>query len=532
MWLKTIQLTNIKGFANSGTIEFAKGINVLAGINNAGKSTLLKSIWLLQGRLRQGYADFLNEFFKSSLRASAASGEIKIQLAEKNGLQLTPRLPDTYVAEDNNITVASKDEMIPNEFIFTGSDVHSSAKSFSVGHRGAPTAFSNAACPDREPNNFIYPYFAHRKPLKYQTMVNYHNANEVEETFENLPSKIDRISNRDFPDHDRFRDYCSKTLNLKISCAQWDNGKQAGLVLQDGRLLPIDSMGEGTVNVLTLLAHLSSATGKLFLIEEIENDLHPSALKALLEIIIERSAFNQFIISTHNNIVVKYLGAIPETKLFSIEMEQDSATKIPISSCKLVSDKPEERVQLLENLGYEPFDFNLWKGYLILEESTAETIIRGFLIPFMRPNLHGRLKTIAASGVTDVEARFSDLLRLFVFIHTSPQYYKRAWVVVDGDGDGEKAISSLKAKFKTWPESHFKSFSEHDFENFYPPSFKRKAGPILKMKNGPERQKKKGQLAKDLLAWAATHPIEAKKQFDKSAKEILDFLSEIEKSLC
>jgi AAA domain, putative AbiEii toxin, Type IV TA system len=290
-------------------------------------------------------------------------------------------------------------------------------------------------------------------------------------------------------------------------------------------------MGEGTVNVLTLLAHLSSATGKLFLIEEIENDLHPGALKALLEIIIERSGSNQFIISTHNNIVVKYLGTVPNTKLFSIAMEQDSATKIPISSCKPISDKPEDRIQLLENLGYEPFDFYLWKGYLILEESSAETIIRDFLIPFMCPKLHGKLQTIAASGVTDVKVRFSDLLRLFVFIHTSPQYYKRAWVAVDSGNDGEKTISGLKSKFKNWPKTHFRCFKEREFENYYPEAFKEKAEPILAMPKGVERQLKKGQLAKELLDWALANQTKAKKEFKVSAKEILKFLAEIQKFL-
>jgi len=63
-------------------------------------------------------------------------------------------------------------------------------------------------------------------------------------------------------------------------------------------------MGEGLANIVALLSELAVNSGKLFLIEMPENDLHPQALKALLDLILESSKRNQFIISTHSNIVV------------------------------------------------------------------------------------------------------------------------------------------------------------------------------------------------------------------------------------
>ena len=53
-----------------------------------------------------------------------------------------------------------------------------------------------------------------------------------------------------------------------------------------------------------MLAEITLAKNKLFLIEEPENDLHPKALKALLELILESSASNQFVISTHSNTLI------------------------------------------------------------------------------------------------------------------------------------------------------------------------------------------------------------------------------------
>src|SRR5579859_6550017 len=48
MWVSKIQLLNIKGFVNTEWIGLSKGINVIVGPNNAGKSTILKGLGTLQ----------------------------------------------------------------------------------------------------------------------------------------------------------------------------------------------------------------------------------------------------------------------------------------------------------------------------------------------------------------------------------------------------------------------------------------------------------------------------------------------------
>ena len=298
-------------------------------------------------------------------------------------------------------------------------------------------------------------------------------------------------------------------------------------MIEDETIIPVTTMGEGIINILAFLVHLSSATGKLFLMEEIENDLHPAALKRLLDFIISKSQKNQFIISTHSNIVVRHLGTALNSKLFSVEMKLEDGSGIPTSTCQPVADNPEDRIHLLESLGYEPFDFYLWKGYLILEESTAERLIRDFFVPFLVPNLQGKLKTIAAQGVTDVEARLSDLMRLFVFIHTAPQYKERAWVAVDGGAKGDELVSNLRQNFKSWPEQHFRCFKAKNFEEYYPAQFQPKASEIFSMAKGLPKQQAKGKLAEEVLQWALDHQQEAKAEFASRAKEILDFLNEI-----
>ena len=509
MWLKSTRVKNIKGFIDSGTIEFSRGINVLVGANNSGKSTILRSIQLLQPI---DSASILQRYFEQNVRRASSSAEVLLELSDPNHKQL--QISANYDLRN----------WLP---MLQFTKTNEAPQSLLRDPTGNFKVCTFPICQQREPNNFIYPYFSRRKPTEFTGQSNEINAQTVEEITRHLVSKVDRLSDPEHPSHTAFRDACNKTLGFNISCIQSGDGKQVGLRLADGTLLAVNSMGEGTLNILVMLVHLSYASGKLFLIEEIENDLHPRALKALMEYLIERSEFNQFIVSTHSNIVTKCLSSAPNANLISIRVGLDAETKIPTSSCEMIGDDPKRRIELLEDLGYEPSDFYLWKAYLLLEESTAERLIKDFIIPHMVPALDGNLKTVAASGIADVEARFVDFHRLFTFIHTCPQYAQRAWVAVDGGQKGKEVISKLQVKYKSWPAEHFRSFGKNDFEYYYPPRFHTEVTNALGLPNGLERQRAKNELVQQILRWTRSDPETAKKEFKSSAAEILEFLQEI-----
>src|SRR5260370_14047342 len=48
MWISSIELSNIKSFEDSGVINLDKRMNILIGPNNAGKSVIIKALYLLQ----------------------------------------------------------------------------------------------------------------------------------------------------------------------------------------------------------------------------------------------------------------------------------------------------------------------------------------------------------------------------------------------------------------------------------------------------------------------------------------------------
>jgi hypothetical protein len=103
----------------------------------------------------------------------------------------------------------------------------------------------------------------------------------------------------------------------------------------------------------------------------------------------------------------------------------------------------------MRSLGYELSDFELYSAWLILEESSAEVIIRQFLLKWFAPKLVGRLQTIAGGGASDIGPRFLEFARMFTFIHRAHAFRGMAWVICDGDDAGIKTVQQLREKYQT-----------------------------------------------------------------------------------
>lgn len=344
-----------------------------------------------------------------------------------------------------------------------------------------------------------------------------------------LVSKVSRLANQDFERAQEYETLCKDILGFRVSVhvAPDGNGQQAGIPVGKFGYIPPESMGEGVSSQLGLITDLCMADGNLFLIEEPENDIHPEGLKTLLNVIIEKSRTNQFIVSTHSNIVARYLGSAPESRIFEFESTYRQ-NQVPTSTIREVEPTVEARTEVLRRLGYELSDFDLWDGWLILEESSAEIIIH-YLIPWFVPSL-ARIRTVAAGGISKVEPTFEDFRRLFLFAHLEPRYRGRAWVIVDGDDEGLKVIQALQGKYKNWPIDHFTTWSQPDFEYFYPAQFGEQVTEAL-AKSHDEKRSAKKKLLDEVKAWCNANPSEAKDAFATSAAEVINKLKEIDQAL-
>jgi len=337
MWITKIRLQNLRSFEDE-TIEFSKGINVLVGPNNSGKSTIAYAALPVQDSF---------SFSSNYLRSGTDKGNVQIYLEGA-----TEYFKD--ITESGKLTIS---------FDITESSTNMKA-TYNGNERGI-----NLIEP-REPKNFVYPYLSKRKVAGYGEDVRDQYASAVTGNLQYLYAKIDKVSNPEKPAYSSYVDACKQILGFVVTCSSSPNGKKACYIVDNFRNITLDNMGEGVASVLGLLVDLCIADNKLFVIEEPENDIHPKALKELLRLIIEKSKNNQFIITTHSNIVTKFLGAEPEAKIFKVDMEFKK--KVPTSRIEVIENNAEARQSLLGHLGYELIDLDLWEGWLFLEESSAE----------------------------------------------------------------------------------------------------------------------------------------------------------------
>ena len=518
MWISELRIKNIKSITDSEWIQLSPKINVLIGKNNSGKSVFVKSIYQLQNQ---------KSLEDSDIRIGERDASIEFRF--KNYDHKLVKIQCPY---EDNLEGYLKNfhyDIVRIEFNRGIVNVSKEPKIFRKGNSSCLSMpFS-----DKEPDNYIYPLLSKRKFVNYNVLVSQEIVSKVDDTFNNIIGKVDNLTNPSMLAHRKYQEKCKDILGFDIFSYQVRDGKNAGYFYKDAdAFIPINLMGDGTLNIIEFLVYLCVAENRLFLIEEPESDIHPGALKKLLNLIIEKSANNQFIITTHSNIVMKYLGAEQDSKIFHFTLSNNS--DIPNTSIREVGSITQERRAVLEELGYDLFDYDIYSAWLILEESSAERIIRDLIIPWFFPRLSCKLRTIAAGGIGEVEPKFNEFNRLFLFLHLEPMYKNKAWVFVDGDSVGKTTIRNLQDVYgrSGWCKDNFDTFTKEDFEEYYPADFDGNKKEIREETDKKKRKKLKESLIEQVIKWAKETPEDAKVKFGKSAGEVIDFISLIDKSLC
>lgn len=510
MKVTRLELENIKSFKGKHAIDLSPKINLLVGKNNTGKSTIINAIHNLQEGSREliktynagiGIAEIIISNFQNTPFFSRQSLNVQ-ELIIYRGFC--------------SVTFDSRGKKIINN------DTRYEYNSLSIDNN----------------RNHIYPFLSHRKVNTFSNKISKTEAERTYSDFTNLPAKVDRLDNVNAGHiYESYKNACTEIIGFPVSSTNSDDGKEPAYMVYGLDEIPIKEMGEGVINMLGLIVDLCVAENKLFLIEEPENDLHPQAQKALCNLILERAEYNQFIISTHSNIIVKSLGVDSDTKIFHLTSSFDKEVpKLMVSSINEIDNTDEEaRIKVLEDLGYEFSDLGHWAAWLFLEESSAEVFIRDYFIRWFTPNLLGKVKTLAAKSLSRVNKRFDEFNEMFVYIHLSQIYKNKAWVVIDGgDGEEKKVIEELKEKYvksNGWSEDRFRQLAKHNFEEYYPEQFQEEVKSVLGLSNKKEKWQAKKELLNTIKEWVKEDDNRAKVAFEKSAEEVIGLLKEIETTL-
>lgn len=510
MRVTSLQLKNFRSFESMELIELDQ-VNVLIGPNNAGKTSILRALHLIQEGSNNIYSDVRVHTSRAQVRIGLT--DILIGMRDIRSIWKNPNINSGILYIDVNSI-----------------DRVNGSVALNLQRSGDEHATPVNSLPNLEPNHFVVPYLSKRKTSTYQEDIRNEYTLRVTTDMSYLGAKLSRLTNPSFPGNERYSETCKAILGFVVTAIPSLNGQRPGVYLPDRQTIPIDQMGEGVPNIVSLLADLALSEGKLFLMEEPENDLHPQALKALLDLIVESSKSNQFVVSTHSNIVVRHLAAAANSKLYNVNVNSELGVMPPIATIRAVEPTVEARLEVLRELGYSFSDFDLWDGWLILEESSAERMIRDYLIPWFAPKL-SRIRTLATGGIGQVEPTFDDFYRLVRFTHLEEAYRNAAWVRVDGDDAGAKIINQLKSRYSSWKPDRFSCFNEAQFEHYYPAEFAEQVTKALAHKDGKIRREAKRQLLDNVRAWLDEDNQRGRKALKLSAAEIIDDLRSIEAQL-
>jgi predicted ATPase len=501
-----LSVVNFQSISDSGSIGLGP-ITVVVGRNNTGKSALLRAVYMIQ----DGSPHRLTDIRLGESAANVTLGFTELPpnvITREDDGEIYP-VEAKYYDKGGQLNLAYNRN---NELsLWITSD-----------NKGSTDILR---WPSREPRNLIFPSLARRHQQYYQQQPTVESASTVYPQDSNLVARVAALATAQIPAAINFRNLCREVLGFTVDVLlgqQQNQNQQLGVQVDRYNSVPLESMGAGVSGVLGLLVSLCDAKGKFFLIEEPENDLHPQALKALLDAIVAASEDNQFLITTHSSVVLTKLGAVPETIV--LRTSSDSL-RLPTSTYSTVSTT-EERLEALRWLGYDLADFYLYAGWIIFEESSAERLIREWLIPWFAPSL-SKLHTVGARGASRVTALAQSLGEMLVFAHLEPAYKHRAWVLVDGDEVGKEVVGNLRRMFPGWPAENFSHFAEENFESYYPARFGDQVALIKTINDKTAKRAKKGSLLYDVLEWIQQNPDTARQEFEVSAADVISHLTRI-----
>ncbi len=497
----SVRLRGFRSFDNSGPLPLS-AITVVIGKNNTGKSTLLRAVYQVQEGAPWSDDD---------VRLGHAEAEVELDF---DRLSL-PLFDSTGVA----------DNQVPGKVTLTRMP-RGQVSAYITGPDGSERKFTLA--PSVEPGNLIYPSLSGRRTPSPEEQVRREATLSISPIEHNLVSRASVVMSRRTPDGREFEDLCRRVLGDTLDLMTATNGQRLGRAINRQQSIGLDAMGTGVGGVIGLLINLSGAHNKLFLVEEPENDLHPTALKALLDVMVEKSVDNQFLVSTHNGIVLTRLGAANGATVLKTATSDDEQSGIPTTTITRI-DGREGRLEVLRDLGYALADMALGEGWLIFEESSAERLCRQFLIPWFAPNV-ARLNTAAADGTTRVGPLLQNLHEMTLYARLEPAYGQRLWVIADGDETGRDAIATLAGQFSTWPQGRFSTWDQPNFEEFYPEPFVGRAQGILSLSHADKRVAKR-TLLNALIDWIIEDQARAREAFSKSAAGVIAILCRIEREV-
>lgn len=453
MYISKVIIKNFKSFRKPFYLDLDKGLNILVGHNEAGKSTILEAIHLaLSGLsngkyLRNDLSEYLFNF--DSVQEYLASLETRHRLPPPEilievffdgkdlpflegdgnstkksecGIALKIALAEKYQAEYNeyvsaggvsalpiefyeiNWTTCAREAITPGRIPIKSALIDSSSNRFRNGSDVYVSHIIRNHLAESERNGLAH---AHRR---LQT------AFAQDQSVVKVNELIGKVSGQGG---------LGKAMKLTIDLSSKDAWESSFLASVEN--IPFHNIGKGEQAIIKTkmaLEHKKAKEANIILLEEPENHLSHSKLNQLIKDIQEKCHEKQILISTHSSFVANKLGL---ENLIII----NNRTHVRLKS---LPDKTQEFFEKIP--GYDTLRLILCKVAILVEGDCDELLVQR---AYMDSN-GGRLPIQDEIDVISVGTSF---LR---FLQIADKIGKSVRVVTDNDGDP----AAIKQKYKEY----------------------------------------------------------------------------------
>ena len=342
MKLINVRILGFRSFHDSGTVEFRENINLIVGQNNSGKSAVLQALVppLPNDRHRNPnrWEEHLLEEPRVNLTFETCGPELKDWIARSRGAfyfpitrgdqsEIVAYMENIFQKPSIQIAVSHTPSLgfvatYPSHQYFRHDNQQTFAASidYQNGHlQIQPVNTSGSSNNDGLPKLFfeswqhnMFYFDAQRMPTGEAP---HGRAERLTPTADNLPNVLHTLLNerRDifiqlvqhlqeiFPTVANLSVPTTRGRNL-LEVRVWPTEEMKELELS----FPLKSSGTGVAQVIAILTAIITNKNSVVIIDEINNFLHPAAVKALLRIIQSTYLHHQYIISTHAPEVISF----------------------------------------------------------------------------------------------------------------------------------------------------------------------------------------------------------------------------------
>lgn len=458
MYISKINIENFKSFKGSFKLFLDRGINIVVGENEAGKSTIIEAIHLTLSGLLNGkylnneltqyifnyevvteYLDNLNkginsmpphiliEIFIEGEDISEFEGNGNSEKTNSSGISLKIAFDEKYKKEYEDLIKIGGIKSLPIEYYNILWSSFARDENITIRTIPIKSALIDSASNKFQNGSDVYISRIIKEFLESNEIVEISQSHRKMRDYFMEDDSIKKINDK-IKEATKISD---KKVEISVELSSknaWENSLMT--YLDD---IPFHYIGKGEqciIKTKLALSHKKAKEANIILLEEPENHLSHVKLNQLISDIKKHSNDKQILISTHSSFVSNKLGL---EHLILLNNKKTIRLNGLSADTKLFFEKLS---------GYDTLRMILCKKAILVEGDSDELVVQR---AFMDAN-NGLLPIEKGIDVISVGTSF---LR---FLEVAEKLEKNAIVVTDNDGD----VNALKLKYKKYLEANKK----------------------------------------------------------------------------